>query len=96
MKMPVFQTHLKIFNSRFLFIQQVTKIRDLNSPYSQRKFVYEFITNNNLFSCKQKLLNCYIIPVLFALLPLGILYFPCYIEVPWILNKNGWTNGTYS
>ena len=30
--------------------------RDLGSSYSERKFVYEFNTNNNFFSCKQKLL----------------------------------------
>ena len=40
--------------------------------------------NNNFFSCKQKLLLCcYIIPVLcFFLLPLKVLYFACYVEVP--------------
>ena len=26
--------------------------------------------------------------VMFSLLPLRILYFPCYVEVSWILNKN--------
>ena len=40
--------------------------RDLGSFYSQRKFVYEFTTNNNFFSCKQKLLLycyiCYVFP----------------------------------
>ena len=39
--------------------------RELDSSYSQRKFVYELTANNNFSSCKQKLLFCcYIIPVL--------------------------------
>ena len=39
--------------------------RDLDSSYNQRKFVYEFTTNNNFFFYKQKLLlYCYIDPML--------------------------------
>ena len=50
--------------------------RDLDSFYSQRKFVYEFTTNNNFFSRKQKLLlYCYIILVMFSFLPLRIFVF---------------------
>ena len=50
--------------------------RDLDYFYSQRKFVYEFTTNNNFFSRKQKLLlYCYIILVMFSFLPLRIFVF---------------------
>ena len=37
---------------------------NLDLSYSQRKIVDEFTTNNNIFSCKQKLLYFIIITVL--------------------------------
>ena len=60
MKMPVVETHLKIFNSCFLYIQQVIarnnftqfqtwETGDLDSPDSERKLVYEFTAKNNVF-----------------------------------------------
>ena len=38
------------------------KTRHLDSSFSERKFAYEFTTNNNFFSCKQ---NYYCIVILF-------------------------------
>ena len=58
--MPVFETHFKCLIHVFLYIWH------LYSFYCQRKFVYQFSTNNSFFSCKEQLflLYCYIIPVL--------------------------------
>ena len=91
-KIAVFETHFKIFNSCFLYIQQVVtrnkfisyrprKLMTLNF-LTVRKSMYKFTTNNSFLSCKQKLLlYCYVIPVLcFPFLFLRVLYFPWYVE----------------
>ena len=56
--------------------------RDLDSFDSQRKFVYELNANKNFFSCKKIIIILfYYSCVNFSILPLRILYFPCYVKV---------------
>ena len=61
--------------------------KDLDSAYSQIKFLYEF-TMNNSFSSKQRLLLCcYIISVLcFPFCLEGFCVFLATLKYPWILN----------
>ena len=47
---------------KYVHLVLTLETRNLDSSYSQRRFIYEFTTNNNFFYCKK---NCYYIAILF-------------------------------
>ena len=91
--MPVFEIQLRIFNSCFLYIQLVVTrneftTRNLDSSYIKKKYVYEFATINNFFSCKKSHYYIAILLFLCYVFPFASNGFVFPLTYPGILNQN--------